>query len=47
MYGSATFAMVESSDCIKVAIIAHTVISARCGTTSCGWPAIEPGLEQI
>ena len=32
MYGSATLAMVESSVCISIAIIAEAVIKARCGT---------------
>jgi hypothetical protein len=36
MYGSATLAIVVSSACINVAIIAQTVMMARCGTTPAG-----------
>ncbi len=38
MYGSATLAIAESSTCIRVAIITHSVISARCGTTRSSEP---------
>src|ERR1700704_2768116 len=46
MYGSATLAMVWSSNCNTVAPIAHAVIMARWGTSwgDTSWWMVSPGM---